>query len=87
MVPLSSSKSIPLTKMSGTPRESISMDEEEQATLLVHDQPRNSYRTLGAILQVVTFTAIGLLIALSSGAFAYYLRGHLKSEDEYIHAP
>jgi acid phosphatase len=81
------SESIPLTKMPGTPRESVSIDEEEEATLLTHDQPRNSYGTLGAILQVVTFTVVGLLIALASGAFAYYLRGHLTSEDDYIHAP
>lgn len=73
--------------MSPTPRESNSIDEEERDTLLTHDQPHKSYRTLGAIWQVATFTAVGLLIALASGAFAYSLRGRLTSEPDYIHAP
>src|SRR5271170_3401924 len=96
MAPSSSSESIPLTKMSTTPRVSNSLDEEERDTLLTrHDNEENhaanarkSKRTIGAIWQITAFTTVGLLIALASGAFAYSLRGHLKgSQLDFIHAP
>ena len=85
----SSSESIPLNKMSLSPRNSNSIDEEERGTLLSHPLPnqRLSYPTLGAILQVVTFTAIGLLIALAGGAFAYSLGSRIKAGPDFTHAP
>jgi Histidine phosphatase superfamily (branch 2) len=75
--------------MSPTPRNSASIDEEERDTLLTHPLPpqRVSNRTLGAVLQIVIITAVGLLIALACGVFAYSLRGQTKSSYDFVHAP
>jgi Histidine phosphatase superfamily (branch 2) len=77
------SESIPLTMMASSPRQSISFDEEEGDTLLTHPEPQKLART-GAIWQIITFTAIGLFIALASAAFAFTLRGRM-SRDEFTH--
>ena len=97
--------SIPLTKMSSSrTHRSLSEDddeeegeeEEEHGTLLTHPSPlppqshsSSRLRLAGAIWQIVSFTAIGLLIALASGAFAYSLRGRLRGDDtqDFIHVP
>lgn len=72
-----------------TPRTSSSVDEEERGTLLPHPLPiqHSSNRTLGAVLQIVIFTTVGLLIALAGGAFAYSLSRRLKSTHDFVHAP
>jgi len=85
----SSTDSIPLTKMNPTSRRSSSFDEERD-TLLHHSHPTisKSART-GAVWQIITFTAIGLLIALASGTFAYSLRGRTSSGThfDFVHVP
>lgn len=75
--------------MTPSPRTSDSIDEEERDTLLTRPLPpqRSPNRILGAILQIITFTAIGLFIALASGMFAYSLRSRIKSDHDFIHAP
>jgi hypothetical protein len=74
-------------------------DEEtqEHSTLLSHPSPlppqqspsSSHHRLAGAIYQIVSFTAVGLLIALASGAFAYSLRGRLNgsNDDDFLHVP
>jgi acid phosphatase len=42
---------------------------------------------MGAIWQIAMFTALGLLMALASGAFAYSFRDRISSEVDYIHVP
>jgi acid phosphatase len=81
----SSSESIPLAKMAISPRQSASLDQEERDTLLMHPETARSART-GAIWQILAFTAVGLVIALASAAFAYTLRTHnSQSSNEFVH--
>jgi hypothetical protein len=69
-----------------SPRGSDSFDEERD-TLLHNEQPQPKPTRTGAVWQIVTFTIVGLLIALASGAFAYTLRQHKNSEVDFVHAP
>lgn len=69
-----------------SPRGSDSFDEERD-TLLHTEEPHPKPTRTGAVWQIVTFTIVGLLIALASGAFAYTLRQQKNSEVDFIHAP
>src|SRR5271170_2384746 len=89
---------------SSPPRHSLADEEEEEeedetlpsqaldehGTLLSHPlSPTTSRRRLaGALWQIISFTLIGLLIALASGAFAYSLRGRIRNDDnDFLHVP
>ena len=102
-IPLTKMSSSSTSSKTSLRRQSLSEDDDdeeetltsqERGTLLSHPSPLTPHaasrrRLAGAICQIVSFIAIGLLIALASGAFAYSLRGRLQGDDDqdFIHVP
>jgi Histidine phosphatase superfamily (branch 2) len=89
MADSSSADFIPLNQLSySRPSDSLDIEEQERDTLLTHYAPFKTRTARGAIWQIITFTVIGLIVAIASGIFALTLpvRPRIQNSGiDYIH--